>query len=453
MARKFRQPNYEATLQKTIKLEEVLPATHLSRYIVSVISQLDLSEFYARYAESGGMPYAPEMLLGLLCYGYATGIFSSRKIEKATYESIPFRYIAGDMHPDHDTINTFRLTFLNELKVIFVDLLLVAHLAGKLELGNISIDGTKVHADASKSQAVSYKRLQELQAQFKQEVEELFVLAEQAEPGAGSAPLDIAAEIERRQAALAQLAEARRVIEERAQERYTAELAEYEAKLAERKAKEEQSGHKTRGVVPQPPSSGAGDKEQYNFTDPDSRIMKNGNNAAFEQSYNGQVAVDQASRLIVANTLSNHPNDKQEALPTVQAIAPALGTPASASLDNGYFSAANVKALLDLGIEPYIAPGREAHHPGWQAFLHQPTPPPPPADASLKVQMAYKLHCAVGNAIYRLRKSTVEPVIGIIKETIGFRQFSLRGLDKVAGEWNLVCLAYNFKRLHLLQHA
>lgn len=451
MARKFRQADYEATLQKTIKLGDALPANHLARYIVATIKELDIKPLYARYAESGGMPYAPEILLGLLCYGYATGVFSSRGIEQATYDSVAFRYIAGDMHPDHDTINQFRLNFLNEIKALFVDLLLVAHLSNKLKLGNISVDGSKIHADASKSHAVSYKRLQELQAQFHQEIDELFVLAAQSE---GEAPLDTAAlraEIERRQAALAKLAEAKQVIEARAQERYQQELTEYEAKLAERKAKEQSSGRKARGTPPQPPTPGVGDKEQYNFTDPQSRMMKNGNNAAFEQSYNAQIAVEQMSRLIVANTLSNHPNDKREALPTVQAIPPALGTPAAAAMDNGYWSEANLNALLELGIEPYIAPGREPHHPGWQAFIARTLPLP--EDASLKEQMAYKLQTKVGQSIYRLRKSTVEPVIGIIKEVLGFRQFSLRGLLKAAGEWNLVCLAYNLKRIHCLETA
>lgn len=452
MGRKFRRADYEATLEKSIKLGEALPANHLARFMVETIRQLDMSKLYAGYGESGGMPYAPEILLGLLCYGYATGVFSSRGIEQATYDSIAFRYIAGDLHPDHDTINQFRQNFLKEFKAIFVDLLCVAHLSGKLQLGNISIDGSKIHADASKSHAVSYKRLQELQAQFQQEVEELFVLAAQVERTEVAADFEIGAEIERRQAALAKLAEAKQVMEARAQERYQQERVEYEAKLAERKAKEERSGRKARGAVPQPPSAGVGDKEQYNFTDPESRIMKNGNNAAFDQSYNGQVAVDQGSRLIVANTLSNHPNDKQEALPTVQAIAPELGRPTAAAMDNGYFSEANVNALLERGIEPYIAPGREPHHPGWQAFNAQPIVPPP-EDASLKVKMAYKLQTEVGHAIYRLRKSTVEPVIGIIKETLGFRQFSLRGLLNAAGEWNLVCLAYNFKRLHILHCA
>ena len=238
------------------------------------------------------------------------------------------------------------------------------------------------------------------------------------------------------------------VLEERAKVRYAEEMAAYEAKMAERRAKIERTGKKLGGRPPQPPTSGPQDKDQYNFTDPDSRIMPNGNQAGFEQSYNAQVAVDHESRLIVGNTLSNHPSDRGEALPTVDAIPAQLGRPAAAALDNGFFSPDNIAGLEARGITPYIATGREPHHLSWTHFFEQ--NPPPPADASPIVKMAYQLKTDIGHAIYRLRKSTVEPVIGIIKEVMGFRQFSLRGQVKAAGEWMLVCLAFNLKRLHVL---
>jgi transposase len=451
MTRKFKTPDYESTLNQTITLRDALPPTHLARFVVDIIAQLDLSKIYIGYAALGGVAIAPEILLGLLFYGYATGVFSSRKIEKATYENLAFRFVAGGVHPDHDTIAHFRKTFLAEIQEMFVQILLLAKLAGVLTLENISGDGSKIHADASKSQAVSYKRVGELETQLRQEVAELFALAEQAEKGElrlpeGLRPQD---EITLRKERLAKLAEAKAVLEARAQERYEAEKAEYEAKLGERAAKARQSGRKPRGREPQPPQPGPGDTDQYNFTDPDSRIMKNSTNTGFDQHYNVQVAADQESILIVAHALSNHPNDKQELVATLDAIPPEVGQPKAAAFDNGFFSETNIAACAKRGIEPYIATGREPHHIDWRAFFQE-HPQPPTEEASARVKMAYKLQTEIGQAIYRLRKCTVEPVIGIIKEILGFRQFSLRGLAAAAGEWCLVCLAFNLKRMHVL---
>lgn len=446
MIRRYMTADYEEVLDSKIRLGDVLPASHLAHFVVRIIGQLDLQPIYAGYSEKGGVAYAPEMLLGLLIYGYATGVFSSRKLERATYEAVPFIFIAGGKHPDHDTINSFRSRFLNEVKELFVQVLLIAQVMGLLKLGSISLDGSKIHADASKSKAVSYKRLLELDARLRKEVEELFALAEQVETVDG---IDPHAEIARRQEQLAGLAEAKAILELRAEARHAQELAEYEAKMKLREEKTQRTGKQAPGRPPQPPTAGARDKDQYNFTDPESRIMKNGNKAGFEQCYNGQVAVDQANMLIVAETLSNHPNDQQEALPTVDAIPTEVGVPAAAALDAGYFSQANVEGLLARGVEPYIATGREPHHVTWQSLL-QPLAEPPTPDAPLAVRMAYKLQTEIGQRIYALRKSTVEPVIGIIKEVMGFRQFSLRGLVKAAGEWSLVCLAFNFKRMHSL---
>ena len=277
MSRKFRTANYEATLKQTIRLEEALPSNHLARFVVDVIAQLDLRPIYDRYAPQGGEAIAPEILLGLLFYGYASGSFSSRKIEKATYESIPFRYIAGGLHPDHDTIANFRKTFLSEIQELFVQILLLAQAAGVLQLGNISLDGSKIHADASKSKAVSYQRLIEREAQLHQEVNELFALGEQADQGEVRLPegLVLENEIAIRQERLVNLAKAKAVLEERAKERYAAEKAEYDGKVREREAKARRQRHKPKGRPPKPPEEGPRDKDQYNFTDPDSRIMKN----------------------------------------------------------------------------------------------------------------------------------------------------------------------------------
>jgi len=376
-------------------------------------------------------------------------VFSSRKIERATYESIPFRFIAGGLHPDHDTLANFRKTFLPEVMELFVQVLLVAKVVGALKLGNISLDGSKVHADASKSKAVSYKRLLKLERQLRVEVEELFTLSEQADQGQLPEGLDIVEEIVFRQERLANLAHAKAVLEMRAEERYQAEKAEYEAKLREREEKARRRGRKPPGRPPKPPTPGPRDKDQYNFTDPESRIMKNSTNDGFDQHYNVQLAVDQESFLIVANTLSNHANDQNEAIPTLDTISAQVGKPTAGALDNGYFSESNITEMELREIDPYIATGREPHHKSWRARFAE-LPAPPPEDASPQVKMAYKLKTEVGKAIYGLRKSTVEPVIGIIKEVLGFRQFSLRGLAVAAGEWCLVCLAFNLKRLHVL---
>ena len=241
MSRTFKTVDYEVTLNQMVRLGDCLPPDHLARFIVDTIAQLDLSAIYARYGARGGLPFAPELLFGLLVYGYATGVFSSRKIERATYESAPFRFIAGNLHPDHDTIATFRKTFLPELHDLFVQVLLLAQALGVLKLGNISIDGTKIHADASKSKAVSYKRLRELETQLRAEVEALFALGAQADQGSLPDGLVVADEMARREERLARLAEAKAVLEARAKEREAFEQVEYDAKVREREANRDRS--------------------------------------------------------------------------------------------------------------------------------------------------------------------------------------------------------------------
>ncbi len=453
MARKFKTVDYDEAKEMTVKMREVLPAEHLVHFVIFVIGELDLSEIYEKYGDIGAPPYAPEILLGLLCYGYASGVFSSRQIEKMCKESIPFRFIAGGLEPDHSTIAEFRKENLAEIKEVFVQILVVACELGMLEMGNISLDGTKIHADASKSKAISYKRLLKLEVILKAEVEELFELVEKAESETIPEGMVIEDEVALRQKRLSQLSKAKAVLGARAEARYEVEKAEYEAKLGEREAKEKARGRKLGGPKPKAPIPGVRDKDQYNFTDPDAPIMKNSNNKGFDQLYNAQVSVEQSCLLIASNTLSDRPNDKKEAVPTLDAIAgQQIGWPNGSAMDNGYFSQANIEAFEARGVEPYIATGREVHHQSWKEFFAQ-NPDPPAEDASPKEKMAYKLQTQIGQAVYRLRKSTVEPVIGIIKEVLGFGQFSLRGLVKAAGEWNLVCTAYNLKRMHTLYYS
>ena len=263
MARRFKMIDYEKALDQTVTIRDVLPPDHLARFIAKVILLLDLSAIYAHYAPVGGEAYAPEILLGLLFYGYATGVFSSRKIEKGTYECIPFHFLrVACILPDHDTIANFRKTFLPEIQELFVQVLLLAQEAGVLKLGKISLDGSKIHADASKSQAVSYDRLLELEARLRDEVEELMALGEQADQEDLPEGLDLGFEIALRQERLLNLAKARAVLEARAQERYAAEQAEYEAKLREREREEKakQTGASRGAKPPSRPQPGRGRK-------------------------------------------------------------------------------------------------------------------------------------------------------------------------------------------------
>jgi len=266
MSRTFKTVNYEQALELTVRLGDCLPPDHLARFVVDSVAQLDLSALYAQYGTRGGEPYAPEVLLGLLLYGYATGVFSSRKIERATYETVPFRFIAGNLHPDHDTLATFRRTFLPELKDLFVQVLLLAQEAGVLKLGTISLDGTKVHADASKRKAVSYQRLLEMEAQLRSEVEELFALSERSDQPEVPDGLVVRDEMARREDRLARLAQAKAVLQARAAERTAAEQAEYEAKLAQRAERERTTGRRPGGRPPAPPVPGPRDGDQYNFS-------------------------------------------------------------------------------------------------------------------------------------------------------------------------------------------
>ena len=431
-------------------LDDWLPEKHLARFVVEVIDGLDLSAMSGSYRGSGSASYHPALLLGLLVYGYSTGAFSSRKLERATFDSVAFRFIAANDHPDHDTIATFRRRFLKEIEGLFVRVLELAREMGLLKLGTVALDGTKIHANASRHSALSYEHAGKIEEQLKLEVADLMAQAEAADQADVPDGMSIPEELARREKRLAKLAEARAKIEARAKERFAREAAEHQAKLAARQAKIEATGKQPGGKPPAPPVEGPQPKDQINLTDEDSRIMP-GAGGGFEQCYNAQAVVAAESLLVVAVEVVQAPNDKQQVEPMlgkIDALPEELGRPETLLADNGYFSEANVTACVAAGIAPLIAMGRQPHHPSLrQRFAEA---PPAPDDPTPVEAMAHRLLTPAGKKLYGLRKHTPEPVFGIIKSVIGFRQFLLRGLDKVRGEWSLVTMAWNIKRMFAL---
>ena len=431
-------------------VQDWLPVNHLARFIVDIVAQLDLTPLRGAYDGRGCKAYDPEMLLGLLFYGYATGTFSSRKLELATYESIAFRYIAGNSHPDHDTIANFRKRFLVELKPLFIQILRLAHEMNILKLGKISIDGTKIKANASKHQALSWGHACKLEKQLKAEVDSLLRQAELADQSTIADGMSIPEELERREIRLEAIAKAKREIEHRAEERYAKEKAEHEAKLAERERKAQERGKKPGGKPPKAPEPGVKDKDQVNLTDEESRIMPV-SGGGFMQAYNAQASVDLDTMLIVGVHVTQHTNDKLELQPAfdeLKKLPAKLGKVTEATADAGYFSETNVGLCDTEEIIPYIAAGRESHNQTLADRFSEPEPIAEDADAVTK--MKHRLKTKEGKALYAQRKCTVEPVFGVIKSVMGFRQFMLRGIESVRGEWDLVSIAWNLKRLQVL---
>lgn len=405
-------------------VDEWLPERHLARFVVEVIEKLDLSRMTRAYRGSGPASYHPAILLALLVYGYATGVFSSRKIERATSDSVAFRFIAANGPPDHDTIATFRRRFLKDIERLFVEVLMLAREMGMLKLGTVALDGTKIHANASRHSALSYEHAGKLEAQLKQEVAELLALADSEDradvPDGMSIP---------------------------------EELAEHAAKMAAREEKARATGKKPKGPPPAPPTPGPTSTDQVNLTDEESRIMRVAG-GGFEQSCNAQAVVAAESMLVVAQDVAQDTNDKQQVAPMVQklsALPEMLDKPQILLADNGYFSEANVSRCVTAKIAPLISLGRERHHLGWKERFGE--DPPPPENPSPLEAMAHRLATREGKRLYALRKQIPEPVFGIIKSVMGFRQFSLRGLHKVKGEWNLVTLAWNVRRMFALAPA
>jgi transposase len=434
-------------------VDEWLPQRHLARFVVEVVEGLNLRAMTGSYRGSGEASYHPQLLLGLIIYGYATGVFSSRKLERATYDSVAFRFIAANQHPDHDTIAAFRRRFLKQIETLFVQVLAVAREMGVLKLGTVALDGTKIHANASRHSALSYEHAGKIEAQLQAEVADLLGEAEAADQAVVLDGMSIPEELARREQRLAEIARARATIEARAKERHAREQAEYEAKMAAREAKTAATGKKPGGRVPQPPVEGPLPTDQVNLTDEASRIMPVAG-GGFEQCYNAQAVVAADSLLVIAADVVQAPNDKQQLAPMLDnltTLPEALGTVDTLLADNGYFSEANVNACAATGIEAVIAMGREAHYPLLEQRFAE--APPPPADPTPLAAMDHRLQTPAGKKLYALRKQIPEPVFGIIKSVLGFRQFLLRGLDKVRGEWALVTMAWNMKRMFALAAA
>jgi transposase len=434
-------------------VDEWLPQRHLARFVVEVVERLDLRAMTGSYRGSGEASYHPQLLLGLIIYGYATGVFSSRKLERATYDSVAFRFIAANEHPDHDTIAAFRRRFLKQIETLFVQVLGVAREMGVLKMGTVALDGTKIHANASRHSALSYEHADKIETQLKAEVADLMAKAEAADQADVPDGMSVPEELGLREKRLTAIARAKATIEARAKERHAREQAEHDAKMVQRAAKTAATGKKPSGRVPQPPVEGPLPIDQVNLTDEESRIMPVAG-GGFEQCYNAQAVVAAGSLLVIAADVVQAPNDKQQLEPMLDKIADlpdALGKVGALLADNGYFSEGNVNACAAAGIDPVIAMGREAHHLSLDERFAE--PPPPPRDPTPLEAMDHRLKTPEGKKCYALRKQTPEPVFGIIKSVLGFRQFLLRGLDNVRGEWNLVTMAWNMKRMFVLAGA
>ena len=432
-------------------LRDWVPENDIVHFIIDAVELIDLQEFKLNEKGTGSRQYPPSMMLSLLIYCYVHGIFSSRKIERATFNIIPVRYICDNKHPDHDTINSFRKDNKNLFAEAFLKILEMATNMGNLKkVGTVSIDGTKIHANASKHKAVSYGRAGDIINKLELEVEELMNKAEDADSTPLEEGTNIPDEIIRREDRIEQLKIARDEIEKRFEKERVQKESEYKEKLKAWEDKERKG--KRRGKKPQEPPKSPDKKKQYNFTDSESAIMKAGNGKHFEQSYNGQAAVDvEGSLLILGNLVTNEPNDKEQLKPSIESVDENIREIDDALVDAGYYAGPAIEEIeKEKDIKIYASVGKKTHGKTVKDLEEKDDPEPPPENAGMKEKMEYRLQTKEGKGKYKLRKQTVEPVFGIIKHVMGFRQFSLRGKEKVSTEWSLVCLAYNFKRLYNL---
>jgi len=432
MSIRFVNIDRETPMLFPVDMREWLPEDHLVHFIIDAIEQIGVTGFKVNHRGTGNEQYPPEMMLALLIYSYVTGRFGSRTIEAATHTDVALRYICGgELHPDHSVICAFRKDNKEVFEETFTKILLLAQQVGKLKkVGGVSVDGSKIHANASKHNAVSYKRAGEIIKTLKAEVKQLLLLAEKADGKAQEAGLSIPEEIKLRKDRKKALEKARIEMEK------MYEAAQEEGVKKEKKLEE----------------------YQHNFTDNDSRVMKAGNGKHFEQSYNAQAVVDtEGSMLILGGYVTQNANDKKELEPAVSSVNEEVREIDTVSADNGFYSEEAVKAVENIndegqreGPEVFCAVEKGHHGKTIEDLLDKGPRGRPPANLTEKQKMARKLQTKKGKEVYKKRKETVEPVFGIIKSVMGFRQFMLRGIDKVNTEWSLVRVAYNFKRLHRL---
>jgi transposase len=440
-------------------LRDWLAEGHLALFISDMVDELDLSAIVRSYESGDGRgrpPYHPLMMVKLLLYGYCIGKVSSRKLEQATHEEVAFRVLACNQHPDHDSIAEFRKRHLGELAGLFVQVLKLCERAGLMKLGHVAIDGSKLRANASKHKAMSYERMCAKEQQLAAEVKRLLKEAEAVDAaedkryGKGVRGDELPAELARRESRLRKIREAKASLEAEAKEQAKAAAAAVEAKLAERKQREEETGKKTRGRAPQAVNVEEAKPEakaQRNFTDPESRIMKDGATGSFEQSYNAQIAVDGQAQIIVAATLTQAANDKQQLVPVLAEVKTNIGRlPETVTADSGYFSTAAVTSEALSSVDLYVTPDRSKKTEEL-AELPAASPPPFELEPDVITRMREKLKTEHGRAVYKQRKMIVEPVFGQVKEVRGFRRFSFRGLKKNEAEWNLICLTHNLLKL------
>jgi len=435
--KRFKEYSPDQQLLLPPDLNDWLEEGHLAYFIRDVVGELDLSQIYDDYhSRRGGQPaYQHQMMVSLLLYGYCVGVASSRKIEQATYEQVPFRVLAANQHPDHDTICTFRRRHLEALSELFVQVLQLCQQAGIVKLGHVALDGTKVQANASKHKAMSYGRMKQEIGRLEAEVEQLLDKAEavdteeDARYGAGKRGDELPEELRFRQQRL---------------ERIRAAKAALEAQARPEQVEENAEGDDTPEATEPDQRPEPEETAQRNFTDPDSRIMRDSSAKSFQQSYNCQAAVDDKAQVIVAADVTQQANDKRQVEPlTDQLEQNTGGSPQQLSADTGYFSEDNVNYLAQAGIDGYVATRRTKH-------TEEPGPAPRgriPQDATVKQRMDRKLRTKKGREAYAKRKQTVEPVLGQIKEARGFRRFLLRGLEPVRAEWRLICLGHNLLKL------
>jgi transposase len=458
MTKRFKPYQPDQLLLLPPDLQDWVPEDHLVRFLSDVVDTLDLGDIERRYREPAGQPpYHPAMLVKVLLYAYCTGMPSSRRIQKATWEDVPMRFLSAHAHPDHSTIAEFRKRHLPALARLFVQVLAICKTAGLVKLGHVALDGTKIKAHASKHKAMGYGRMTDTEQRLAGEVEALLAeaktvdAAEDARYGKGKRGDEIPKDLARRGSRLAKIREAKAVLEAFAREKAAVKAAEQQAKLDAWEQKAAETDKKPGGKPPaviDPTTAVPDPKAQRNFTDPESRIMKDGASKSFEQAYNAQIVVDDTAHIIVATGVTQEANDKRQLVPMLEKLVATGYQPEKASADAGYFSAEAIQDERLAGIDLFVPPDRQKHgspsleavEPGTGLCSLEP-------DATVIERMRYKLRTAAGKAVYKMRKALPEPVFGQIKEVRGFRRFSFRGLAAVTHEWDLICLTHNLLRL------